>query len=158
MKIIEQQMNLTKEIKMLQITEKENIKLDDHTLRMYAILRHDIFINIPNNIKYMKMAVMTGHAFKMLTRNLRHHPKLDEAYFEDGIGTNIILRAKGILQLEDAHRKAKEAGLFTSFITDEHHIIPGTAFDGKPIITCLAIGPALRKDIQHITKKFSASM
>lgn len=142
---------------MSQLAIKNEIEFDP-TLRMYAIFRADIFNDIPDQTKYLKIASQTGHAFKMLTRGLHHNPELNDAYFADGMGTNIILKAKNLGAIERALQEAKDAGLYTTLITDEHHIIPGTAFDGNPIITCLGIGPARRDEIQHITRRFSASM
>jgi len=124
---------------------------------MYAIFRADIFKDIPDQTRYMKIASQTGHAFKLLTRNLRNNPELDDAYFADGMGTNIILKARNINSIERALNEATSAGLPTSLIIDEHHIIPDTAFDGSPIITALGIGPCKRSEIEHITKRFSAS-
>jgi PTH2 family peptidyl-tRNA hydrolase len=120
---------------------------------MYAIVRGDLEMT-PG-----KMAAMTGHAFKLLTRNLHNtNPALEEAYFADGMGTNVILKAKNEHAILRAYEEAQKAGLSAALIVDEHHIIPDTAFTGEPIITALGIGPATREQIQHITKRFSASL
>lgn len=125
---------------------------------MYAIFRADAFADLPESTRYLKIASQTGHAFKLLTRNLRHNPALDDAYFADGMGTNVILKAKNEAAILRALREAQDAGLPCVLITDENHIIPGTQFDGSEIITALGIGPACRADIHHITKRFSASL
>jgi hypothetical protein len=78
---------------------------------MYAIFRADILKDIPDNIKYLKLASQTGHCFKILTRNLRNNPKLENEYFSDGLGTNVILRSKTADALEKAYLAAIDAGI-----------------------------------------------
>lgn len=70
-----------------------------------------------------------------------------------GLGTQIILEAKNEDALRRAHEAAQEAGLITSLIIDEHHIMP-PHFDGSPIITALGIGPCTKEQAHHITKRF----
>ena len=122
---------------------------EDPILRMYAILRGDLQMT-PG-----KSSSQLGHAFKLLTKNIiEDDPQIASEYFSDGLGTNVCLKAKNLNALQRAHYEATAAGLFCEFIVDEHHILP-PYFDGKPIITALAIGPCYRRDVQHITKRFS---
>ena len=122
---------------------------EDPILRMYAILRGDLQMT-PG-----KAASQLGHAFKLLTKNIiEDNPQIASEYFSDGLGTNVCLKAKNLNALQRAHYEATAAGLFCEFIVDEHHILP-PYFDGNPIITALAIGPCYRRDVQHITKRFS---
>lgn len=122
---------------------------EDTTLRMYAILRGDL------NMTAGKAAAQAGHAFKLLTKHiLEDDPQLATSYFDDGMGTNVVLKSKNLFHLERAFHDAKATGLPCVLITDEGHIMP-PHFDGRPIITALGIGPARRNDIHHITKKFN---
>ena len=122
---------------------------EDLTLRMYAILRGDL------QMTSGKAASQLGHAFKLLTKNIiEDDPQTASEYFSDGLGTNVCLKAKNLNALQRAHYEATAVGLFCEFIVDEHHILP-PYFDGNPIITALAIGPCYRRDVQHITKRFS---
>jgi len=70
------------------------------------------------------------------------------------LGTQICLEARNADELLRARDLAREAGLLTSLIIDEGHIIPGTPFDGNPIITALGIGPCTKEQAHHITKRF----
>lgn len=74
----------------------------------------------------------------------------------DFIGTQIILEAKNEAAILRAYQEAQDAGLITSLIIDKNHIIPGTAFDGNPIITALGIGPCTKEQATAITKRFRA--
>ena len=69
------------------------------------------------------------------------------------LGTQIILRAKNEFALQRAFREASEAGLITSLIIDEHHVMP-PHFDGSPICTALGIGPCTKEEAEFITKRF----
>lgn len=70
------------------------------------------------------------------------------------MGTNICLKSKNLHQLQRSYEMAKDAGLLCELIIDEHHIMP-PHFNGKPIITCLGLGPAKRSDIDFITNRFN---
>ena len=121
----------------------------DETLRLYAIQRGDLSMTAG------KAASQLGHAFKLLTKNMIFNdPQTASAYFADGMGTNICLKSKNLFQLERAFESAKAAKFPCVLITDSGHIMP-PHFDGSPIITALGIGPCLRRDIHHITKRFN---
>ena len=122
---------------------------EDTILRMYAILRGDLQMT-PG-----KAASQSGHAFKLLTKNiLENDPQLAREYFADGMGTNVVLKAKNLSAIERAKHYAEAAGLPYALIVDSGHIMP-PYFTGEPIITALGIGPCRRSDIEHITKRFS---
>ena len=121
----------------------------DETLRLYAILRGDLFMSAG------KAASQAGHAYKLLTKNmLLNDPQAASAYFADGMGTNVCLTAKNLFHIERAFEQAKAAGLPCALSVDSGHIMP-PHFDGSPIVTALGIGPCLRSDIHHITKRFN---
>lgn len=103
-----------------------------------------------------KMASQLCHASKnCLLLAERADPDLARLYQGPKfLGTQITLKAKNEAALRKAHDLAKEAGLITSLIEDEDHVIPGTAFDGNPIITALGIGPCTREQAHAITKRF----
>jgi peptidyl-tRNA hydrolase len=105
-----------------------------------------------------KLASQSAHAAKnCVLLASRRDPELLRVYQgPDFIGTQIILKAKNEGALQRAYREAEEAGLITSLIIDKNHIIPGTAFDGQPIVTALGIGPCTDEQARFITKRFSA--
>ena len=105
-----------------------------------------------------KLASQACHAAKnCVLMASRTDPELLRVYQgPDFIGTQIILKAKNEGALRRAHQLAEEAGLITSLIIDKNHVIPGTPFDGQPIVTALGIGPCTLEQAQHITKRFSA--
>jgi len=72
------------------------------------------------------------------------------------MGTNVVLKSKGLFQIERAFHDAKAAGLQCVLIIDEGHIML-PYFDGSPIIVALGIGPELRAEVHHITKRFKTA-
>ena len=141
---------VTQEKKM--ITKDKSLQThqnEDQILRMYAILRADL--QMTNG----KSASQSGHAFKLLTKNIiEDDPQLAREYFADGMGTNVVLKAKNLSAIKRAMYEAKAAGLFYALITDSGHIML-PHFDGSPIITALGIGPCRRSEIDHITKRIN---
>ena len=122
---------------------------EDPTLRMYAILRGDLEMT-PG-----KSAAQAGHAFKLLTRKIMlDDPQVAEAYFADGMGTNVCLIAKNEFALERAYEQAIASGLYCERVIDSGHIMP-PHFNGEPILTAIGIGPCRRDEIHHITKRFN---
>lgn len=93
------------------------------------------------------MAAQAGHAF--LDSYLVASPEAWAAYS----GTKVVLNVPTLTELLRAHEQARAAGLPHALIWDEHHVLP-PHFDGKPIVTALGIGPVLRRDVHHITKRF----
>lgn len=105
-----------------------------------------------------KLASQACHAAKnCVLLASRRDPELLRVYQgPDFIGTQIILKAKNEGALKRAYEEAQAAGLITSLIVDKTHVIPGTAFDGQPIVTALGIGPCTKEQAHQITKRFSA--
>jgi len=104
-----------------------------------------------------KMASQACHAAKnCVLLASRRDPALLRVYQgPDFIGTQVILKAKNEGAILRAYEAAQEAGLITSLIVDKTHVIPGTAFDGNPIVTALGIGPCTKEQAHAITKRFS---
>lgn len=105
-----------------------------------------------------KLASQACHAAKnCVLLASRRDPALLRVYQgPDEIGTQIILKGKNEGALRRAYEAAQEAGLITNLVIDKNHIIPGTAFDGSPIVTALGIGPCTQEQAHAITKRFSA--
>ena len=104
-----------------------------------------------------KLASQACHADKnCVLLASRRDPELLRVYQgPDFIGTQIILKAKNEGALQRAFEEAQAAGLISSLIVDKTHVMPGTAFDGNPIVTALGIGPCTKEQAHQITKRFS---
>lgn len=113
----------------------------------------------------------------------RYPHRLDELISLNSCGSVVILHGKNLRQLEEAHTQATAAHLPTALFSDSGHIpvvwFPKLSttpsadlglgsdagprvgshihhnenFDGSPIVTSLAIGPASRETMRHITKR-----
>lgn len=103
-----------------------------------------------------KLASQATHASRIsLLHFLKRHPdRIDEFIDLNSCGSVVVLKAKNLGQLERARDQAEAAGLPTALFADREHVIPGTAFDGSPVVTALAIGPATREAMREITKRF----
>ncbi len=136
-----------------QVEQKTPIIAQDD-LRIYAIVRGDL------NMTSGKMAAQAGHAYtNCALKAYVTNPELVSIYQgEDFIGTKICLVSKGADDLLKAYEKAKEDGLNTCLIVDSGHVIPGTAFDGNPIVTALGIGPCTKEQAKKITRKFKMAV
>lgn len=102
-----------------------------------------------------KLAAQAGHASSnCLALAALNNPDLFRLYQGPKfLGTKITMAAKTESQLRDAYTAAKSAGLITTLIEDEGHVLP-PHFDGNPIITALGIGPCTRLQADKITKRF----
>lgn len=85
------------------------------------------------------------------------NPNIDADYEGTGNGTKLCMYAKNEGQLMRAYREAKAAGLPCALIVDRGHVIPGTAFDVRPILTAIGIGPCFKDEVVHITKRLTLS-
>jgi peptidyl-tRNA hydrolase len=122
---------------------------DDPTLRLYAIVRGDLFM--PPG----KLAAQAGHAFlDAYLASLDARPACAHAYRADGHGTKIALRAHSLDDLLSAESMARRAGIPAALVTDSGHILP-PHFDGSPIVTALGLGPAKRSEVRRITRRFA---
>lgn len=120
----------------------------DPTLRLYAIVRSDL------NMSPGKLASQAGHAYlNSYLKCLEADPQLAQEYQGySGIGTKVCLKAT-LPKILAAHELAIKQGIPCDLIIDSGHIML-PYFNGDPIITALGIGPVLRQDIRHITKRF----
>lgn len=98
-----------------------------------------------------KIAAQSGHAY--LGAFLQSSPDIQKEYHRDfpqSPGTKICLKCDNLGQLLLAENAAKEAGIPYFRVIDSG--CPNF-FDGQPIVTALGLGPAMKSQIQHITKK-----
>ena len=120
-----------------------------------------------------KLAAQAAHAARLsLLSYIKDHPsRLGEFISLGCCGTMVVLHAKNLRQIEETHARAVSAGLPAALFVDSGHIptvaVPAgtdrstearrcanTNFDGGPMLTALAIGPAQRHEMRHLTKKF----
>lgn len=94
-----------------------------------------------------KAAAQSGHAF--LGAFLQAPTNLQNLYHAEGLGTKVCLTAPNLETLLRAHWEAEQAGLPTSLIIDSGHKY---FHEGRPIVTALGVGPALKKEIKRILK------
>lgn len=100
-----------------------------------------------------KIASQAGHAFLGAFLQCQDS-KIQQAYhseFPEHPGTKVCLQVKNLDQLLIAEQNAIEAGLSVFRVVDSGC---ENFFNGEPTITALGIGPCLKKEIKHITKKF----
>lgn len=102
-----------------------------------------------------KLASQAAHAGRLsLLHFIRDNPhRLDELIEKNSDGTVIVLKAKNQAALETSYRAAQDAGLPSALFTDSGHVML-PHFDGGPVVTAMAIGPARREQMRSITKKF----
>lgn len=102
-----------------------------------------------------KLAAQAGHAFLDTFELCRAEfaPRAEE-YRNGQHGTKVVLGAKNLAALHSIYDEARAAGLPCTLITDEGHVLL-PHFDGSPIITAVGIGPVLRHEHQHITKRLA---
>lgn len=99
-----------------------------------------------------KLAAQAGHAFLGAFENAP--PSLQSPYHSDGPGTKIVLAAPSLDALLQAADRARELGLPHYLVQDRGHVLP-PHFDGTPIYTALGFGPALRPEVQALTRRFA---
>lgn len=116
-------------------------------MRMYAIVRHDLMMS-PG-----KMAAQTGHAF-LDTFDLcrKEYPDRAAQYHDGCHGTKVVLGVRDQAELEAVYERCKAEGLPTTKVVDSGHVLL-PHFDGSPVVTCIGIGPVLRSEIHHITRR-----
>lgn len=122
----------------------------EEKLYTFAIMRFDLQMDTG------KLAAQTAHcASQSLIEFLCLHPDYLQVFKRLGkSGSRIALKAKNLGQIERAYAEAQAAGLPCALFEDSGHIIPGTVFDGSPIITGLGIGPCTKEQARPITKRF----
>ena len=96
-----------------------------------------------------KLAAQAGHAF--VAALARASPGRVAEYCN---GTKVVLGARTLDELMEVYERASYEGLPCSLIEDSGHVMP-PHFDGSPIITAVGIGPVLRHESHHITRKLN---
>lgn len=123
---------------------------DFRPLKIYAIFRNDIGMDTGKLIAQCGHAYTDAHDTAKIIR-----PELTSQYRGTGHGTKISMYAKNLHQLLRAYKEARLAGLPCVLVIDRGHVIPGTPFDGNPIITAVGIGPVYQEEVEHITKRYT---
>lgn len=102
-----------------------------------------------------KMASQAIHASRLsMLRYLQANPARAEEFLRlNTCGSAVTLLARNLGDLERAQAQARDAGLPHALFIDSGHIMP-PHFDGGPVTTALAIGPAPRELMRAITKRF----
>jgi peptidyl-tRNA hydrolase len=97
-----------------------------------------------------KIASQAGHAY-LGAYLAAQGSEAAKAYAQDLPGTKVCL--KGSLQrLERAQADLAEAGIPHFLVVDSGCL---DFFNGEPTVTALGFGPALKEEIQHITRRFN---
>lgn len=102
-----------------------------------------------------KMASQACHASRLsLMEYLQSNPERAGEFLEkNSCGSMVILRAKKESDLLTSFAKAEDVGFPCAKFMDSGHI-HGEDFDGEPILTAVAIGPATKESMRSIVKKF----
>lgn len=102
-----------------------------------------------------KLAAQVAHACcQSLLLYLQSDPEAAAEFLHYGAsGTRVILSVPRPWDIERAIAKAKERALPTALFEDSGHVLP-PHFDGSPILTAAAIGPAPRDLIRPIIRSF----
>lgn len=115
---------------------------------IYAIVREDLKMSTG------KLAAQAGHAYTDALYDAHdNHQDRFEAYRVEG--SKVSLKIENEEKLLELYEGFKSLGLPCALVTDSQHVIPGTAFDGSPIITAVGVGPIERHEIVELTGKLS---
>jgi peptidyl-tRNA hydrolase len=100
-----------------------------------------------------KSAAQACHAARLsLLRYLKLHPdRADEFLKLNSVGSMVVLDAPDLPTLQKMAAKAAHLRLPWAMFTDSGHVCR-PSFDGSPIVTALAIGPARKEQISPITR------
>lgn len=82
----------------------------------------------------------------------RSHEFMDRCLAHGSIGSIVILEAPDIGCLQALAARANTEGLPWALFVDRDHVCP-PSFDGSPIITALAVGPALKQQVRPLFRK-----
>jgi PTH2 family peptidyl-tRNA hydrolase len=107
--------------------------------RQIIVMRNDL------NMRKGKMVAQGAHASLKVTLENLNHPNV-KAWLSDAF-TKITLKVESEQELKDTYEAARTAGLPCSIILDAGR----TEFAGVPTLTCCAIGPAKKEDLDKIT-------
>lgn len=100
-----------------------------------------------------KSCAQACHAARLsLLRFLEKHPERGREFLAgNSVGTIVVLDAPDLQCLQKMAAQAASRRLpWALFVDSGHVMLP--AFDGSPIVTALAIGPASKDDISPITR------
>lgn len=123
---------------------------DHRPMSMYAIFPKSLGM-LPE-----KIVPQCGHAYHLSLRAAEAaEPGITDRYMGTGNGTKICMYGKNSAQLMRAYHQAKAAGIPCELVVDRGHVIPGTPFDGQPILTAIGIGPCYVDEAAEITKRFT---
>lgn len=123
-------------------------------IKQIIVIRKDL------NMRKGKIAVQASHASLGVftdmmswelgsdnTRTYSFTAKPEIFDWLDNEFTKICVSVDSKEELLEVYKKAEDAGLLTSLIVDAGH----TEFNGRPTLTCCAIGPAKSSVLQNIT-------
>jgi PTH2 family peptidyl-tRNA hydrolase len=82
----------------------------------------------------------------------RAHEFMDRCLAHGSIGSIVTLTAPDLGCLQALAAKANADGLPWALFVDRDHVCP-PSFDGSPIITALAVGPALKTQVKPLFRK-----
>jgi PTH2 family peptidyl-tRNA hydrolase len=102
-----------------------------------------------------KLAAQAGHAFleAFLTAQ-KASPASAALYAADPPGTKVVLLAKSIFDLERAQRDLEQLGIPHALIVDQGHVML-PHFDGSEVTVGLGFGPATRKEVGRLTRRYA---
>jgi PTH2 family peptidyl-tRNA hydrolase len=107
--------------------------------RQIIVMRNDL------NMRKGKMVAQGAHACLKVTLENLDHPNV-KAWLADAF-TKITVKVESEQELKDIYELARAAGIPCSIIMDAGK----TEFAGVPTLTCCAIGPANKEDLDKIT-------
>lgn len=102
-----------------------------------------------------KAIAQACHAARLsLLRYLHHNPsQLTEFLDRNSIGSMVALDAPNLEHLERLSLLASRHDLPWALFVDSGHVLP-PSFDGSPIPTALAIGPATKRQIAPLVRNY----
>jgi peptidyl-tRNA hydrolase len=103
-----------------------------------------------------KAAAQACHAARLsLLRFLQHHPdRAAEFLAKNSAGTVVVLDAPCLRDLDYVAVLASRHDLPWALFVDSGHVLP-PHFDRSPIPTALAIGPADKRRIKPLVRRYS---
>lgn len=107
--------------------------------RQVIVMRNDL------NMRKGKMVAQGAHASLKTTLENLEHPNV-KAWLS-GAFTKITVKVESEKELKEVYENARAAGLPCSIILDAGR----TEFAGVPTLTCCAIGPATKEELDNIT-------
>ena len=103
-----------------------------------------ILVRMDLKMEKGKLAVQVAHA--SVEAVLGSSKEKVHEWYEEGM-KKVTLKVADLKELQKYQREAQKQGLKTAIITDAGK----TFFDGKPTVTCAAIGPDTEEKIDRVT-------